>query len=240
MNEQLKGQPGVTRTYSGAYVNIIDPDPDTLFMHDIAWHLGRILRYNGGIRQDYTVAHHSLIMSYAVPEEYALEALLHDAAEAYMGDIVWPVKSMYPELEEDEARLAGEIMLKFAFPQDWMDLWVDGNTHDEPKYHKSPTIAAADHQLYLHECFSFGDRPGVYHDGMQLAWGKAIANSGDLWVGPMYPFMFRYHELIGSGVTPQELIDNLEVLWYKERGPEYSGLTDEQAMSLVVAQEELE
>lgn len=48
-------------------------------------------RFNGHVGQ-YSVAQHSLLCSHVVPEEHALAALLHDAAECYTGDLVAPIK----------------------------------------------------------------------------------------------------------------------------------------------------
>jgi len=228
-----KHGPGVVRTYSGELLDIRTPEPDSLQMSDIAWCLGRMLRYNGGIRQDYTVAHHCLIMSHYVPPELALEALLHDAAEAYMGDTIHPVKVLYPDMIRDEERLAGAILNKFA-PD--VPLVTVG---EHLTYRKSTPVAQADKRIFEHECFSFGDRPGTYHGKMQVAWQQAIESSDNLWHAPMYPFMFRYHELVGSDVSVDDLIEALTAVWYPERPDTYSELDDDQNEAIARAMEEL-
>ena len=227
-------QPGWVRTYSGELLDIRNPDPKAIKIYDIAWNLGRILRYNGGIKQDYTVAHHSLIMSYYVPEQFALEALLHDAAEAYMGDIIWPIKALYPDLMKDEDKLSAVIMNTLA-PD--VPLVTVGKSL---MYEKSLPVAQADKCIFEHECFSFADRPGVYHGKMQVAWQAAIEASDNLWHAPMYPFMFRYFELTDKiDISKDSIVGLLTPIWYGTNTPEYKDLDEDQIASVEYALEEM-
>lgn len=77
--------------FSGTAVDLIQPDPETIRLDDIAHHLARIYRYTGGT--EWSVAAHSLCVAMLVPREFRLEALLHDAHEAYVGDVSSPMKS---------------------------------------------------------------------------------------------------------------------------------------------------
>ena len=77
--------------FSGTAVDLIQPDPETIRLDDIAHHLARIHRYTGGT--EWSVAAHSLCVAMLVPREFRLEALLHDAHEAYVGDVSSPMKS---------------------------------------------------------------------------------------------------------------------------------------------------
>lgn len=212
------------RTISGQIVHVIGPDPVTLRMDDIAWSLGRQLRYNGHMQQDYTVAHHCVIMSYVVPPPYALEALLHDSGEAYMGDITWPVKQLFPELEEIESELTYDIMDKYG-PSE-LSYCLDTSTGS---YVMSDVVRAADELLYQHECFAFGDRPGVYNGNIQIAWQRAIDDHVELWGAAYYPFIHRYYELIGADVTRAQINEAVEPIWYKNHEPE----TDEQTKEAI-------
>lgn len=82
-------------THSGSRVNILDPDPGTISVHDIAFHLSNINRYTGATT--WSVAAHSVLAlrmasEFRVPTYYLLWAMLHDAHEAYTGDITTPMK----------------------------------------------------------------------------------------------------------------------------------------------------
>lgn len=105
-------------TYSGKLVDLYQPEPDTIDFADIAMALGRLNRYNGHTTRPYTVAEHSIRMSYLVPEEDAVWALVHDAAEAFTGDIISPVKRLCPELYVMERALLDVICDKLGLPRD--------------------------------------------------------------------------------------------------------------------------
>lgn len=80
----------------------LDPDPAEVCVEDIAAHLSKICRYNGACTQFYSVAEHSVYVSYLVPGVLARHGLLHDAPEAYCQDIVRPLKQHltgYAEIE---------------------------------------------------------------------------------------------------------------------------------------------
>ena len=225
---------GIVRTITGEYVNIVDTDPNTLHMHDIAWNLGRILRYNGAIRQDYTVAHHSIVMSYYVPAAYAIEALLHDAGEAYMGDIIWPVKQLFPDVEVVENKLTAVIMDKFDDNDSWQGDLDEG-------YKKSVPVELADSVIFGHECFSFGDRPGVYSQEMQRAWTEAVEKADGLWHAPHFAFMYRWHDLLCTDMHRSEIDVLLERAWFTYPEPEGPAeVTEAQLMEIGSAAAEME
>jgi len=78
-------------TSSGLFVDLLDPLPEQISLDDIAWGLAHTNRYNGqgGV---YSVAEHCVHASNLAPAGYELAALLHDAAEAYTGDWVRPLR----------------------------------------------------------------------------------------------------------------------------------------------------
>lgn len=84
------------QTARGARFYPLDPRPEEVFLADIGAALARICRFGGHLRPEigtYTVAQHSVIVASLVPLELKAAALLHDAAEAYVGDMIRPLKT---------------------------------------------------------------------------------------------------------------------------------------------------
>ncbi len=74
-------------TSTGKHIDFVNITPDQICIEDIARGLSNECRFAGQLESFYSVAQHSVYVSQIVPPEYALEALLHDAAEAYIKDI---------------------------------------------------------------------------------------------------------------------------------------------------------
>ena len=79
---------------SGKVLDFSDPLPEEICITDIAHNLSMICRFNGACPKHYSVAEHSLILADAMVGEFKVAAFLHDAHEAYTGDIISPVKSI--------------------------------------------------------------------------------------------------------------------------------------------------
>lgn len=103
-------------THSGKHFDLIDPQPDMVDALDIAHGLAFICRFNGQCDYFYSVAQHSVLVSQIVPPEVALEALLHDAAEAYIGDVTRPLKLLLPDYRAIEQRVEWAIRAAFDLP----------------------------------------------------------------------------------------------------------------------------
>jgi len=102
-------------THSGKLVNVIDPDPDTISILDIAHALGNQCRFGGHTKMFYSVAQHSILVASAVPDEYKFAALMHDASEAYLIDLPRPVKRLLPYYEKLEYNMMRCIADKYGF-----------------------------------------------------------------------------------------------------------------------------
>lgn len=87
-------------TRSGRKFDLANPTADMVEPTDIAHSLSMQCRFNGHTRHYYSVAQHCYLVSDLVPAEYRLEALLHDATEAYVGDLVRPLKEGMREFYE--------------------------------------------------------------------------------------------------------------------------------------------
>lgn len=81
----------------------LDPRPEDVCITDIATSLSKMCRFGGHCGGHYSVAEHSVLVSYVVPIKDALHGLMHDATEAYCMDIPRPLKvalgAVYANLE---------------------------------------------------------------------------------------------------------------------------------------------
>lgn len=114
------------RMLSGRRLDLLDPTPVDIEIEDIAHGLAFVARWNGQTHGDfaYSVAEHSLlvedIFGRLVPQaepKWRLAALLHDAPEYVIGDMISPVKaSVGPGYEALDERLTAAIHIRFGLP----------------------------------------------------------------------------------------------------------------------------
>jgi hypothetical protein len=107
--------PNCIRTFTGIYMNVFEPTLDMICIEDIAHALSNQCRFGGHLPEFYSVAQHSLLCCGLAEEEYQLQALLHDASEAYLLDIPRPVKQGLSNYKEIENKLMLLIASKFGF-----------------------------------------------------------------------------------------------------------------------------
>lgn len=174
-------------TSTGRYFYFDKPDPQTVDIQDIATALSRICRFTGHTHQPYSVAQHSVYVSYLVPKEYALQGLLHDAAEAYLGDVSSPLKQMLPEYKVIERHVEQAICVRFGLP-----------------FPLHPSIKQADLRMLVTEKRDLMPKPTAvrYLGEDAVAWSSL--NSIQPTDFPIYPvdsitayysFLNRYNEL---------------------------------------------
>lgn len=114
------------RMLSGRRLDLLDPSPMDIELEDIAHGLARVARWNGQTTGDHalSVAQHSLLVEQItselradLPKRWQLAALVHDAPEYVVGDLITPFKSAigldYGELED---RLLQAVHIRFGLP----------------------------------------------------------------------------------------------------------------------------
>lgn len=111
----------VIQTFSGIYFNLLNPCPEDVRIDDIAHALANLCRFGGHTRRFYSVAQHSLLVAELVPPGLAFQALLHDAAEAYCGDMVSPLKMCVPGYVTIQKRIEAAIAERFNIPAELPD-----------------------------------------------------------------------------------------------------------------------
>lgn len=171
-------------TFTGKHVDIIDPQPESIDIIDIAHALSMCNRFGGHTSAPYSVAEHCVRMSHIVPLELALEALLHDAAEAYLGDMPSPFKKAMPEFKAYEARMEAAIRKHFGLP---------GDRHpDEIKYFDDQLLVTEARDLGL-SWWNTGKHTGMpeplVKNIVPMAWWRAES-----------VFLDRYQALTGVKV----------------------------------------
>jgi uncharacterized protein len=107
------------RLSSGRYLDLLDPQPEAFTFHDVASALAKICRFGGQIDHFYSVAEHAF-HCYGVaeldrlPKQTQWDVLMHDAAEAFLGDMVKPLKMILPAYCEIEKRMEAALSVKFG------------------------------------------------------------------------------------------------------------------------------
>lgn len=114
------------RMLSGRRLDLLDPTPMDIEIEDIAHGLAFVARWNGQTQGDfaYSVAEHSILVEQLygrmypnAPVKWRLAALLHDAPEYVIGDMISPVKAAVgPAYGELDQRLTAAIHIRFGLP----------------------------------------------------------------------------------------------------------------------------
>jgi 5'-deoxynucleotidase YfbR-like HD superfamily hydrolase len=176
------------RMLSGRRLDLLDPSPLDVEISDIAHGLARVARWNGQTGGDhaFSVAQHSLLVEEIFAQQVKapspdarLAALLHDAPEYVIGDMISPFKSVvgggYKAVEH---RLQRAIHLRFSLPAETGEkLKKEIKRADQVAAYFEATVLAG---FTISEATQFFGRPrGISADGFDLTCrpAKAVQNA---------------------------------------------------------------
>src|SRR5690606_37203856 len=89
---------GLFNSVTGQIIDLRNPTEEMIEILSLSTALSHVCRFGGQVQQFYSVAQHSVLVCALAPENLKREALLHDAAEAYLGDVIKPLKVMIEPL----------------------------------------------------------------------------------------------------------------------------------------------
>jgi hypothetical protein len=151
----------VLRTYpTGRLVHPLDPREDEISIVDIAWSLSNINRYNGYTHLPYSVGQHSVHVAMCLPERLRLLGLLHDASEAYLGDVTAPIKKYLGGYEQYEKNMMSTIYTKFGLM---------------PSYNEFAAVHMIDQKIRISEQHALTRHPVDVNQGLNIRirpWGQ--------------------------------------------------------------------
>lgn len=152
-------------TYSGVQFYPMDPRPEDVRIDDIAHALSNICRFGGHVKKFYSVAQHSVIVSDHCKDNMA--GLMHDATEAYCGDMVRPLKLQLPEYRECERRIWIAICAAFGLPED---------LPTEVKFHDNRTLMTERRDLIIETPHTWSlEKSHPAYEGQIYPWGPEAA-----------------------------------------------------------------
>lgn len=149
---------------TGQYIDLISPDAKNIHIFDIATSLSRLCRYNGHGKFFYSVAEHCVLATRAsmrnVDAQSLIKAILmHDAPEAYLGDIARPLKVLLPMYAKLESRF--EELIGSVFDIDFVKL------HDDIKYYDNAMLKPEKDMLFG-ERWIWGDVDSLPNLGIEI------------------------------------------------------------------------
>lgn len=115
-------------TISGERFYFLRPEVNHYRIEDIAHALSMLCRFGGHVKEFYSVAQHSVLVSNCCRPEFAKIGLLHDATEAYIGDMVGPLKGILDNYRDIETGIRLHLNAAFSIPFEFPD-----NIHEVDK-----------------------------------------------------------------------------------------------------------
>jgi len=109
---------GWYQTFTGLKFNPLAPEDHPFDIRDIAHGLSLECRYGGQCRWHYSVAQHSVMVARHLPHHLMIIGLMHDASEAYIKDLPYPLKAALPDYRAIEAKVVACICKRFGLPEE--------------------------------------------------------------------------------------------------------------------------
>lgn len=144
-----------------------DPRAEEVDIRDIAASLAKQCRFNGHSVVFYSVAQHSVMVSELLPAHQALWGLLHDAAEAYIGDMIRPIKTHadFATFRSLEHSVMGAIIKRFNLWPTWEPSAI--------KYADNVMVNTEKRDVTM-DTSDWGPMPGPLPERIE-AWGPVLA-----------------------------------------------------------------
>lgn len=172
---------------NGDFFDFENPRGHEYDIKSIAHALSNLCRYTGHSKRFYSVAEHCVIVSRLVPEKYAFEGLMHDASEAYCGDVASPLKRLLPGYRKIEDGVQEAIAMYFGL-----------------SYPFPEEVHAADKLAYVTE------RVSISNTGRDILWYTDI-QPANLEIKGLAPnsayklFMERYEEVTANATGYEQV-----------------------------------
>lgn len=139
----------IINTYTGKQFDLLDPKVEMIDLTDICESLSKQCRYNGHIKQFYSVAEHSYRVANIVSDRSKPWALMHDAAEAYIGDIIRPMRLAIKSVSAYGIDLSKNIEGLIAYRiREKFNIEFDQTIHDEVDKADNILIATEGRDLF--------------------------------------------------------------------------------------------
>jgi hypothetical protein len=206
--------PSCLETWTGRKVDLLDPDWREIEYWDVAHGLANTCRYGGHVERFYSVAEHSLLvadllvhMGHEPDSQMVLAGLLHDAAEAYLGDVIAPLKWLLRQSTRGAttgAEQTGALAPDYDTLSERMDLAICRRFESHPD-----DAQALLRKLQSSEALTLADRWALRIEASALVrsmgegwdWGDEVLALGGLpaevrWEGGLFPQAASraYHE----------------------------------------------
>jgi len=184
------------QTFSGRFMWPLQPHEDEIFVEDIAHGIACEYRYGNQSPYPYSVAWHSVALSYVVPDHLKKFALLHDAPEGYIKDIPRTIRSQEPfksEYEKIDHRLLEVICSRFGIEVQMQKLRV----YDIQMSHSEMIVWAEENPVFLAKMRALNiDLTPAYNEEW-LDWVRRCPRH-DHWKKTEVVWLQRYEELFDA------------------------------------------